>query len=77
MLIGQGDFMDLGDWSVVLGLNATLTVKVISWRSVTHICFPEFLTPVPIELFFQSHLLLFSHASTEVRGENTPKRKFA
>ena len=26
-------------WLVVLGLNATLTAKVISWRSVTHMCF--------------------------------------
>ena len=27
--------------------------------------------------FFQSHGLLFSHASADVRGENTPERKFA
>ena len=26
-------------WLVVLGFNATLTAKVISWRSVTHRCF--------------------------------------
>ena len=26
---------------------------------------------------FQSHRLLFSHASAEVRGENTPESKFA
>ena len=26
---------------------------------------------------FQSHQLLFSHASAEVRGKNTPGRKFA
>ena len=26
---------------------------------------------------FQSHRLLFSHASAEVRGENTPERKVA
>ena len=39
--------------------------------------FPGFLTPVPIQLSFQSHRLLFSHASAEVRGENTPERKFA
>ena len=26
---------------------------------------------------FQSHKLLFSHASAEVRGENTPERKVA
>ena len=39
--------------------------------------FPGFLTPVLILLFFQSHRLLFSHASAEVRGENTPERKVA
>ena len=29
-------------WLVVLGFNATLTAKVISWRSVTHVCFLAF-----------------------------------
>ena len=38
-------------WLVVLGLNATLTAKVISWRSVTHM-FPGILTPVVKQLFF-------------------------
>ena len=33
------------------GFNATLTAKVISWRSVTHV-FPGFLTPVLTQLFF-------------------------
>ena len=36
---------------VVLGFNATLTAKVISWQSVTHV-FPGFLTPVLTQLFF-------------------------
>ena len=35
--------------------------------------FPGFLTPVLTQLSFQSHWLLFSHASAEVRGENTQK----
>ena len=39
--------------------------------------FPGFLTPVLTLLFFQSHRQLFSHASAEVRGENTPERKVA
>ena len=39
--------------------------------------FPGFLTPELTQLSFQSHQLLFSHASAEVRGENTPERKFA
>ena len=29
-------------WLVVLGFNATLTAKVISWQSVTHMCFLAF-----------------------------------
>ena len=29
-------------WLVVLGFNATLTAKVISWRSVTHMYFLAF-----------------------------------
>ena len=32
----------LNIWLVVLGFNATLTAKVISWRSVTHMCFLAF-----------------------------------
>ena len=39
--------------------------------------FPGFLTPVLTQLSFQSHQLLFSRASAEERGENTPGRKFA
>ena len=39
--------------------------------------FPGFLTPALTQLSFQSHLLLFSHALAEVRGENTPERKSA
>ena len=39
--------------------------------------FPGFLTPVPTQISFQSHRLLFSHVSTEVRGKNTPERNFA
>ena len=29
-------------WLIVLGFNTTLTAKVISWRSVTHLCFLAF-----------------------------------
>ena len=39
--------------------------------------FPGFLTPVLTNFSYQSHRLLFSHASAEVRGENTPERKVA
>ena len=37
--------------------------------------FPSFLTPILTQLFFKSHRLVFSHASAEVRGENTPGRE--
>ena len=64
-------------WLVVLGFNATLTAKVISWQSGDTHVFPGFLTPVLTQLSFQSHRLLFLPASAELRGENTPERKFA
>ena len=64
-------------WLVVLGFNATLTAKVISRRSVTHMCFLAFLHQYLHNLSFQCHRLLFSHASAEVGGENTPERKVA
>ena len=38
---------------------------------------PGFLTPVLTQLSFQSHRLLFSHASAQERGENMPDRKLA
>ena len=59
-----------------IGVLATLTAKVISWWSVTQNVFPDFLTPVLTQLSFQSHRLLFSHDLAEVKGENTPERKF-
>ena len=60
-----------------MGFNATLTAKVISWLSVTHIVFPGFLIPILTRISFQSHPLLFSRASAEVKGKNTPEKKFA
>ena len=41
-------------WLVVLRFNTTLTAKVISWRSATHV-FPGFLTAIPAQISFQSH----------------------
>ena len=43
-------------WLVVLGFYATLTAKVISWRTGTHM-FSGFLTPV--QLFFPKPLTTF------------------
>ena len=57
-------------------VDATLTAKVISWRSVMYM-FPGYLTPVLTQTSFQSLRLLFSHASAEVRGENTQERNYA
>ena len=62
---------------VVLGFNATLAAKVISWQSVTHMCFLAFSHQYQHNFSFQSHRLLFSHASAEVRGKNTLERKVA
>ena len=45
---------------VVLGFYATLTAKVISGRSVTHMCFLEFLTPV-LTTFLSKATDYFSH----------------
>ena len=61
-------------WLVVLGFNATV---IMSWRSVTHMCFLAVSHQYQHNLSFQSHRLLFSHASAEVRGEITPERNFA
>ena len=47
----QNASIGLVGWLVVLGFNATLTAKVISWQSVTHM-FPCFLTPVLTQIFF-------------------------
>ena len=67
----------LFSWLVVLGFNSTLTAKVISWQSVTHMCFLAFSHQYLHHFSFQTHRLLFSHAFAEVRGENTPERKVA
>ena len=62
---------------VVLGFNATFTAKVIIIMVVgnTHVS-PGFLTPVLTQFTFESHQLLFSHASAEVKGESTPESNF-
>ena len=59
-------------WLVVLGFNATLTAKVISWRSVTHNVFPGFLTPVLTQLSFPKPPTTF--LTCFCRGE---RRKYA
>ena len=62
-------------WLVVLGFNSTLIAKVISWRSVTHMCFLAFSHQYQQKFSFESHRLLFSHTSAQVRGENKPDRE--
>ena len=62
-------------WLVVSGFNVTLTAKVISWRSVTLCIF--WLSHASTNTTFLSETAIFSHASAEVRGENTPERKVA
>ena len=64
-------------WLVVLGVNVTLTAKVIIIMAVGDaLMFPAFHTPLLTLISVQSHRLLFSH-SAQVRGENTPERSFA
>ena len=58
-------------WLVVLGFNATITAKVISWRSVTHV-FPGFLTPVLTQLFIPKPPTTF--LTSFCRGD---RRKYA
>ena len=41
-------------WLVVLGFNTTLTAKVISWRSVMHVCFLAFSHQYQHNFSFQS-----------------------
>ena len=60
------------NWFFVLGFNATLTAKVISWRSVMHRHFLAFLTPVLTQLFFPKPPTTFLICFC--RGE---KRKYA
>ena len=56
----------------ILGFNATLTDKVISWHSVAHMCFPGFLTSELAQLFFPKPLTTF--LTCFCRGE---RRKYA
>ena len=51
---------DLPDgWLVVFGFNATLTAKVISWRSVTYMCFPRVSHTSSNTTFFPKPLTTF------------------
>ena len=52
-----------------------LTDRVISWWSMTHMCFLAFSHQYHHKFSFQSHRLLFSHASAEVRGEKYARKK--
>ena len=53
-----------------------LLVTIAELAGDAHV-FPGFLTAALKQISFQSHRLRFSHASAEVRGENTPERNFA
>ena len=59
-------------WLVLLGFNATLTAKVISWRSVTHYVYPVFLTTALTQLSFPKPPTTFH--TCFCRGE---RRKYA
>ena len=67
------DRRKLVGWLVVLGFNATLTGHIMAVGDAY--VFPGFLIPVLTQLFYPNpHLLLFLHASAEVRGKNMPVR---
>ena len=62
-------------WLVVLGFNVT---QLRSYHGDSDTCVSWLShTSTKHNFSFQSHRLLFSHASAEVRGENTPERKVA
>ena len=66
-------------WLVVLGFNAALTAKVMSWRSVTHANFLAFSR----QYQHSTNTTFFPKLPTtfltcfSMRGENMPERKFA
>ena len=64
-------------WLVVLGFNAALTAKVISWRSETHIYFPGFLTPVLTQPFLPKPPTTFPTCFCRGERRNAPERKVA
>ena len=59
-------------WLIVLGFDSLGYIMLVGDAHV----FPGILTPVLTQLSFKSHRVLFSQALAEVRGENTPERKF-
>ena len=62
-------------WLVVLGFNATLTAKVISWRSATHV-FPDFLTNTTFlseATDYFSHMLLQRWEAKICKKESSPQ----
>ena len=62
-----GPFLRPFDWLLdVFGFNATLTANVISWRSVTHMCFLAFSHQYLHNFSFQSYRL---HFSPEIIGK--------
>ena len=60
-------------WLLVLGLNSYGHIMAVGDAHV----FPGFLTLALTQFFFPKPPTVFSHAFAEVRGENTPDRKFA
>ena len=69
--------LDSSAKSICIWLYLGLTGKVMSWRSMTRMCFLAFSHQYQDNFSFQSHRLLSSHAFAEVRGEKTPERRVA
>ena len=65
-------------WLVVLGFNTTLTAKVISWWSVTHMCFQVCHTSTNTTFLskatdYFSHMLLQRKEAKIRRKEKSPQ----
>ena len=60
-------------WLVVLGFNATLTAKVISWQLVTYMCFLANTTLLSRATDYFSHMLLQNREVKIRRKESLPQ----
>ena len=64
-------------WLFVLGFNATLTTKVTSWPSVTHMCFLAFSFQNCNTTFLSKATNYFSHMLLQKREAKIRRKKFA
>ena len=63
--------------SCYLSYMAAVSALIYAFPEIFSPVIRTMLFPVLTRISFQSHSLLFSHVSAELRGENTPERNFA